>query len=274
VSGADGYPTGPEWDGHILLLHGSESERQSGLTAWVRRGLELDERVIYSEPSDITADCSVRTVLAERGVDVTAATDEGRLMVLPPQEFYTSAGYDGLVEDALADGFCGARISAEDHTALTILSESELAHREHGLDQLCDVKPVSAMCQYARCRTSGGWLREIVAAHARVWQSGLRSDEHVRGTALTGEIDVANADIFAAALHAVTTSYDRMVWLDLGGLRFLDVAACRVLATVTQDFREGGGCVLLVAPQPSVERILRLLDVDRLEGVEVVGSEP
>src|SRR5260370_15751202 len=38
-----------DWDGHIMLVHGSESERTFDLAAWVRRGLENDEKVIYTE---------------------------------------------------------------------------------------------------------------------------------------------------------------------------------------------------------------------------------
>jgi hypothetical protein len=38
-----------DWDGHLLLLHHSEQERSAKLAAWVRRGLENDEKVIYTE---------------------------------------------------------------------------------------------------------------------------------------------------------------------------------------------------------------------------------
>lgn len=274
MAGTRSQRVGAEWDGHVLLLHASESERCSGLTSWVRRGLDLDEVVVYAEPADIAPGRSVLAVLDARGVDVGAATADGRLVVLPPADFYSSAGYAGIVEGALAGGFRGVRISAEDETALTVLSTSALAHGERGLDQLCGIRPVAALCQYARCRTGGAWLREIVAAHARVRQAQLCSDEHERGTVLTGQIDVANADMFAAALHAVTSNDDAVVWLDLGGVDFLDAAACGVLAAVTQNFRDDNGHLLLVAPQPPVERTLRLLDIDQLAGVEIVGSEP
>jgi anti-anti-sigma regulatory factor len=51
------------------------------------------------------------------------------------------------------------------------------------------------------------------------------------------------------------------------------VAACRALVTSTQWFRHGGGRVLVVAPQPAVERTLRLLDIDQLPGLEVINGD-
>jgi hypothetical protein len=39
----------PSWDGHLLLLYGSEAERVSALVTWIRRGLESNEKVICTE---------------------------------------------------------------------------------------------------------------------------------------------------------------------------------------------------------------------------------
>jgi hypothetical protein len=35
----------PTWDGQLLFLHVTEEERLGGLAAWVRPGLERDEKV-------------------------------------------------------------------------------------------------------------------------------------------------------------------------------------------------------------------------------------
>lgn len=272
VPGTD-RPAGPEWDGHILLLHASESERLAGVTAWVRRGLDRDEKVICTEAADIAPERSLLAVLAERGVDVAAATASGRLEMLPLEDLYPPAGRGGIVDRALAEGFGGVRFTAEATAALSMLSGEAYLMVEREADRLCRTRPVSALCQYERSATKTR-LCELVALHSSVRQSHLRVGADAHGTILTGQIDTANADMLAAALHAATNTAAQVVWLDLGAVEFMDAAACGVLASVTRVFRDGGGYVLLVRPQQSVERALRLLELDQLEGVEVIGDEP
>jgi hypothetical protein len=38
-----------DWKGHLLLLHSAESERVSALVTWIRRGLDNNEKVIFTE---------------------------------------------------------------------------------------------------------------------------------------------------------------------------------------------------------------------------------
>jgi hypothetical protein len=114
---------GAEWDGHVLLLHRTEGERLAGLTAWVRRGLELGEKIIYTELPLMPEDALV-PVLEAWGIDVAAAVRDGQLVVLPPEEFYPPAGQRVVVERALAEGFPSVRISAEVRAALSVLSPS------------------------------------------------------------------------------------------------------------------------------------------------------
>ena len=42
----------PDWQGHLLLIHQTEPERRAGVATWVRRGLELGEKVLYIERPD------------------------------------------------------------------------------------------------------------------------------------------------------------------------------------------------------------------------------
>ena len=44
--GAVGEVPGIECGEHVLELHRTEDERLAGLTAWVRRGLDLGQKVI------------------------------------------------------------------------------------------------------------------------------------------------------------------------------------------------------------------------------------
>jgi hypothetical protein len=38
-----------DWKGHLLLLHSAESERVSALVTWIHRGLDNNEKVIFTE---------------------------------------------------------------------------------------------------------------------------------------------------------------------------------------------------------------------------------
>ncbi len=50
-----GQAAGRDWQGHLLLLYGSQAQRVSALVTWIRRGLEDNEKVIYAEPRQATA---------------------------------------------------------------------------------------------------------------------------------------------------------------------------------------------------------------------------
>jgi anti-anti-sigma factor len=95
------------------------------------------------------------------------------------------------------------------------------------------------------------------------------------GVAVAGEVDRVNARIVHAALAARCATHsgsrDSFV-VELGGLDFLDLAGAKAMVTGTGAHRAGGGVVRLRAPQPRIERLLRLLGVDRLDGFRVEGS--
>lgn len=274
MMGAEHHTSGAEWDGHLLLLHSSESERRSRLTAWVRRGLDRDEKIIYTEESVRPQD-SFLAILDTRGVDVAAATADGQLVVLSLAEFYPPEGYHRIVDQALTEGFRGVRMSAQADDALTMLAPDAYHQVERHTDQLCQTQPLSALCQYNRSTIAGDRLGDIVAVHATgVRQLRFSTGKDRHGLTLHGEIDADNADVFAATLDAVTRSAHRVVWLDLAAVEYVDAAACRLLATMGRRFRATGKHLLLVAPPASVERTMRLLGIDEFTSVELVGGNP
>ena len=263
------------WDGHLLLLHWSEVERRSGLAAWVRRGLENDEKVIYTEADDGTSRRSVRSVLEDNGIDVVAATAEGRLSVLPVAEFYPPGGQAEVVEKALAEGYRAVRMSAEARAARTVLSEHAYAAYERHMGRLCRTLPLSALCQYDREYAAGQRLPGVAEAHV----DGIRERQlDISGSdgelTLAGEIDISNEDLLEWALRAATKKASATFWLDLSRVTFLSGGGCRALLVGTRHFRHQGGYVLLVACPASTERILRLLGLDRVTGLELVGADP
>ena len=130
---------------------------------------------------------------------------------------------------------------------------------------------MSALCRYELAATHGARLGELVDAHHDGARSGSLVTRRTGSTlALAGEVDISNLEIFSAGLRAVTRAAGPVAWIDLGDLRFMDVAACRALARTTERFRVHGGGLLLVDPLPPVAHVLTLLGVGALPGVELV----
>ena len=119
MGGAGGAATGPEWDGHLLLLHDSDTEREHAVIA----------------------------ALETHGVDAATAVAEGRLALLPLAEFYPTEGQRQVVDRALAEGFPAVRMSAGASAALTVLSPGDYLSLEWRMDELARSLPVSALCR-------------------------------------------------------------------------------------------------------------------------------
>ncbi len=261
------------WDGHLLLLYRSEQERRSSLVAWVRRGLEHGEKVVYSEVPGPAAR-SLPAVLAQRGVDVAAASAEGRLVVLPPDEFYPPGGQVEVVKQALADGFPGVRLSAESGAARSVLTAAAYTEVERRMSDLCRSLPVSALCQYDETATSGDGLRPLVSLHlGGVRGARLASGAAAGALAIAGEIDISNEDLLAAVLETAAGTAGGTLHVDLGGVTFLGAAGCRALLQGTDRFRRGGGRVVLDAARASVGHLLQIVGIDRAPGVELASTQ-
>ena len=262
------------WDGHILLLYGSESERLSALAGWVRRGLENDEKVIYTEARETSSERTVIRLLRDDGVDVATATAEGRLAVLPVAEFFPPDGQTGMFERALAEGYRGLRISAQASSALTVMPQAAHSGVERVVDQLCRTQRLSAMCQYEQWGTAGDRLRDVASSHAGggIRQRALSTAQHAGHLVLAGEIDVSNHDVLTCALRAAAERAQQTLRLNMSRVDFIAAAGCRALDDGTLTFRRHGGRVLLIEPKPWVERILRLARVDRLDRIELIRA--
>ena len=245
------------WDGHILLLYGSEAERLSALAAWARRGLENDEKVVYTEACDTPPERSVVRLLQDDGIDVATATAEGRLAILPPAELYPPDGQVGMFERALA-----------------VMPQAAHSVAERAVDQLCRTERLSAMCQYEQRDTAGDRLRDVASSHAGggIRQHALSTAQQDGHLVLAGEIDVSNDDILTCALRAAAEQASQTLRLDMSRVEFIAAAGCRALDDGTLRFRRQGGQVLLFEPKPWVERILRLARVDRLERIELIPA--
>jgi anti-anti-sigma regulatory factor len=271
--GVVGEVPGTECGEHVLQLHRTEDERLASLAAWVCRGLDLGEKVICTELPGRPED-SLMAVLEARGVDGAAAARDGQLALPPVGEFYASEGHAAVVERALAEGFHQVWMSGAEHLALTVLSPADYWVVEQRMDELVRTMPVHTLCQYPQARMAGAPLEDVVAVHrSGVRQAIFATSRDLDGLALHGEVDASSIDVFQAVLDAASRSAARVLWLDLAEVAHLDAGACWRLEDTTRTFRIAGGQVLLIAPQPQVEVILQLMEVDELPGVHVLAAQ-
>jgi anti-anti-sigma factor len=264
------------WDGHLLLAYVSEQDRRSGVAAWVRRGLELGAKILYVERPDVPLDRSLTAVLSERKVDSVPAMGVGQLQVVDSvREAVDPAWQASVVDEALVAGYPTVRLSGEASTVWTVTSPLEHLQVERAADTLCRTRPVSMMCQYA-AREASSTLQEACAVHsAGLRESLLHTVPTPDGVAVAGEVDSSNEGILRSALAGACADLLEGLGafvVDLSRLRFLDVSGARALLTATADHRRRGGVVRLLAPQPAVDRLLRLLDLDRVDGFILEGA--
>lgn len=277
---ADGATFSP-WDGHVVLLHGSEDERVADLAAWVARGLDLGEKVVLTEALGETHE-HVLAECAQGGADVAAARRSGQLVVVPVSRLYPPPhGQQAIEADAVAEGYPRLRLSARASAVLGVMSLDDYMTMEAGLDRQCRSGPMSAICQYERPTTDDALLRHTLTVHVDGVRSiGLNATRGSHGVQLFGEVDLVNGDVLAAVVSAAvrsaagangTVAPPELV-LDLSGLGFIDVAGCRALLHETLEFRARGGHVLLAGAAKPVDRALRLMEVDAAPGVRLVGA--
>lgn len=259
---------GPEWDGHLLLLYSHESQRRNGVEAWVRRGLEIGAKILYTEPPDEAPARSFAGLLRDQPAAVEAL-GTGQIQVFPADQMAYDPEWQASVLDRALGQYPCVRWGGEATTAWGLMSRERHTEIEEATDEMCASRPVSALCQYP-ARASTTVLESACATH----HAGLR-ERLVRtvplgqgGIAVFGDVDRSNQNILYSVLLAATktTAPDPFV-VDLSGLRFLDVGGVRSLMIGTSRYRRLGGHVLVKA-RPPVGRVIRLL-TERSRGLIV-----
>ena len=263
----------PDCEGHLLLLYHEESYRRTGVAAWLRRGLELGAKILYIEPPGELPARALSGLIQDQP-DAGEAVERGQIQViLADRTAYDPVWQASVVEEALRQGYPSVRLSAEATTAWSVMPRARHAEVERTIDQMCQSLPVSVMCQYPASDSM-----EVLGPVSTVHGSGLRERlfEAVPfegGLAVAGEVDVSNHAVLRALLQAATAATDRDPFVvDLKGLDFLDVRGIGALMTGTAAYRNRGGHVLLHAAQPVVDRVIRLLGIDRSRGVLTEGD--
>lgn len=267
---------GHRWDGHVLLVYATEQERRAGVVAWVRRGLEAEAKIVYVEPADAPAERSLMQVLSDDHVDVTRAVGRGQLQVVDPRAGLGTAWQAALVEDGLDAGYPAVRLGGDAGTSWSVMSPLDHADAEWAADELCRTRPASILCQYSASVTPSMLERACAMHGAGVRESKLLTVPIQDGVAIAGEVDLSNVQILRSALAAACESTNDVVCaefvVDLARLTFLDVAGARALVTGTRLYRSRGGVVLLRGAQPIVDRLLRQLGMDQVDGIFLEGQ--
>lgn len=159
---------------HLCLIYESKEEQFASVIPFMRDGLAADERCLYIV-DDHTAD-GVLQALAATGVDVARETERGTLTLLTKRDTYLRSGaFDPqlminlllrAIEDALAAGFAGLRVTGEMTWALGPEAGTDrLIEYEALVDHFLPGSQALAMCQYNRKLFSPGIIRQVLCTH-------------------------------------------------------------------------------------------------------------
>ena len=254
-------------------MYGEDSERRAGLVAWVRRGLDLDAKILCTEPPGALTAGSVAGLLRD-DPEALAAMGRGQVEVVPAdRSAYEPAFVTTVVERALREGYPCVRWAGDATTAWRLMSRRRHRLVEQATDRLCRTRPLSVLCQYPHpeAHRTIGFLGRAHASGMRgelfqvAWEDG--------GLAVAGELDITNHHTLRHLLETTTSAArsDPFV-LDLSGVSFLDLPGARALLLGTLDHRNRGGRVRVQAAQPHVAELVRLLGIDEVDGILLEGE--
>lgn len=265
------------WDGHVLLTYRSEQARGAVVAAWVQRGLAAGARIVYIQPRVASDTRRLSEVLTDNGVDERQALERGQLLVVDPDGVDLGPVWQtAVVDEGLRAGYPSVCVAGHAEACAQQMAAEAQQAAERSADALCRTRPVSVLCQYP-ADTDPDVLTGACALHgAGTRGERLQTVPLAGGVALIGEVDTANHRILRAVLAATCGSATEgsdgsrrrsPVSVDLRGLEFLDTGGARGLLTATAVHRGQGGVVRLHGARPSVDRLLRLLGVDRVQGI-------
>lgn len=81
--------------------------------------------------------------------------------------------------------------------------------------------------------------------------------------AVTGEIDISNADKLRGAINLVLEQPTERVQLDFSGVSYIDSTGIGVLVGAAHHAKERGRGLFITGAQPNVLRVVQLLGVDK-----------
>ena len=262
---------------HVCWIYRDDSELTVAAVEFLAGGLARNEQLLCV--GDRIADALRRSPCALGGVDELVRS--GGLRILTVADVYEAAGafsaesqhafYDAATRSAVADGYAGLRVFAE-VTALAADADvrPELLRWEHLADEFILRGPgMSAMCAY-RADLPATAIGDLAGVHPLVHAPEgavpfqVFFDDH--GPSLAGDVDTHGAERLARILAATPVSGGTCA-VDLSGLRFADVAACRVLARWARELGDREVRLELWNAPRLLERMWHVLALDEWASV-------
>jgi anti-anti-sigma factor len=264
-------------DGHVLVV-ARPQESANLLGPWVEQGLREADRVICARPdSDVPGTSLALLTEDERtGPLFRGAAATGQLLILPANEFYPPGKVEDLADAARKDGYAGVRMIGEAVTALALLGPRGYQRLEDDFEALTLRAGTGVWCIYDPDQVSA----DLTCGHAQLHRDGVQSavfrlTSTPRSVHLTGELDSTLAGIVEAALHDLLSHLPGLrLTLDISELTFCDAAGARALLTGTAAARARGVTIWLMRPTGAVSRVLALIGVTDVDGLEVVAPRP
>jgi len=166
---------------HVCQIYSDEEEREASLLAFLRSGLEANERVAcFSDKSTEEIVCSY---LNSQGFDSNALKASAQLTTSPTRPVYFENNHfdpDAIIErvrqfqDAADhDGQSAARIIGEMHPCIdSIDGGNRLMEYEAKVGLLQETCPVTAVCQYNVAAFDGATIMNVLKVHPLMIVSG------------------------------------------------------------------------------------------------------
>jgi anti-anti-sigma factor len=252
---------------HVLLLYRDEKHRQARILSWVRQGLAGGEKILYAT----VPDDPLLPTLTHGDADAVPLSREGQISVVPSEELFPGMRQAELVDSALGEGYPAVRLSARADVGLDRTPTEQYLAVDELTDELCASLPVTALCQLDAGSASQATLAAVIDTHSGgVEDAQMRLHRRDNRVVLSGEVDFSSADLLTRALRSCSRPHGgQSVVVDLSELTVIDVAGFRALVVGTGELREAGGTVVLTGLSEHRRKVVSLLRIDLLPGVEL-----
>lgn len=257
---------------HVCWRYTAPVEFRERARAFLIDGLARNLRVWYVAPGS-----AGDLVEHLRGVDeLRAGLRSGAAKVVSLDATYSGGvviepgaqvrAYAEATEAALGAGFAGLRVAADCSSLVRTPEQlAAFARYEHQVDHYMADRPFSALCAYSAAEVDDEAFAQLACMHpgANSPSPGFRL--HGAGghrTALGGELDLSNNEVFALALQrSDLRPRDGRLVVDARGLRFLDHRALDRLSTHVSGL---GATVVLRTSWPGAARLVELLGLSNI----------
>ncbi|MGQ0479657.1 MAG: MEDS domain-containing protein [Pseudonocardia sp.] len=261
---------------HACVVMDSDEQHWEVVAGYVHNGLALREKVVFFD-GDRSAVPVLRR-LAEDRMDVDTMVRTGQLTIVPPDAMawmWTASTEEigdlvaATVDDALAEGYPGVRLTNEPAAGRSDRSVGRLGEIDRAVDAVLRARPATLLCQYERRHWAGtdlirlGELHQVDVVAPALYDDGLLRVTRLAPfrTRVAGEIDFSNRELVRMmiekeldqALRAPSPS--GQVEVHLESLRFADVTSAVQFVQMAGEFPQSQQLVLH-GVQPGVRRLL------------------